>query len=133
MVTSVLYGALDPATQAAVDGFVHAGNYSASTVAAFLRRFPAGDRASVAASLVAAGVPATSASVALDNAGRLDGFSLGFWEVLQLASVAASAYHGARRNRGSFGWALGWGVLGAIFPIVTPIVAIAQGYAKPKR
>ncbi len=49
--------------------------------------------------------------------------------VILTASIAASAYHGYKRNR-STGWAIWWGVMGAIFPIITPAVAIAQGFGK---
>jgi hypothetical protein len=51
--------------------------------------------------------------------------------VLALASMAASTYHGYRRNK-SIGWALVWGVAGGLFPVVTPAIAVAQGFAKPK-
>ena len=53
--------------------------------------------------------------------------------IVQVVSAAARAYHGYERNNGSIGWALGWGALGAIFPIVTPVVAVVQGYAKPAK
>jgi len=53
--------------------------------------------------------------------------------VVSMASAGASAYHGYKRNRGSVGWAIGWGVLGAIFPIITPAVALAQGFGKPAK
>lgn len=52
--------------------------------------------------------------------------------VLPMLSSAASAYHGYRRNK-SVGWAVAWALMGALFPIVTPAVAIAQGYGKPAR
>ena len=55
----------------------------------------------------------------------------GFWEIAVPLSVAASTYHGYKRNSGSLGWALGWGVLGGLFPIITPAVALAQGFGKP--
>ncbi len=48
---------------------------------------------------------------------------------LQLASIGASAYHGYKRNN-SVGWAIGWGLLGGLFPIITPAVAFAQGFGK---
>jgi len=54
------------------------------------------------------------------------------WSLLATASAAASAYHGYKRND-SVGWAIGWFVLGSLFPVVTPVVAIAQGFAKPKK
>src|SRR5258706_3519186 len=51
--------------------------------------------------------------------------------VLALTSMAASTYHGYRRNK-SIGWALVWGVAAGIFPVVTPVIAVAQGYGKAK-
>ncbi len=50
---------------------------------------------------------------------------------LLLASGAASTYHGYKRNN-SIGWALAWGAAGTIFPIITPTVALAQGFGKRK-
>lgn len=44
-----------------------------------------------------------------------------------LASAAVAAYHGARRNGGSIFWGTTWFALGAIFPVITPVIAIAQG------
>lgn len=52
------------------------------------------------------------------------------WGILSAVSSGASAYHGFRRNR-SVGWAVAWGVLGALFPIIVPAVALAQGFARP--
>lgn len=53
--------------------------------------------------------------------------------LLALGSAGLSGYHGYRRNRGSWGWALVWGSLGLLFPIITPAVAFAQGYGKRRR
>lgn len=53
------------------------------------------------------------------------------WGVLSAASSGASAYHGYKRS-GSVGAAIGWGLLGAFFPVITPAVALAQGFGKPK-
>jgi hypothetical protein len=53
------------------------------------------------------------------------------WVGVAAVSGAASAYHGYRRHRGSIGAAVGWGLLGFVFPIITPVVALAQGYAEP--
>lgn len=50
-------------------------------------------------------------------------------QVLVLASVAASTYHGYKRNN-SVGWALWWGFAGGVFPVVTPAIALAQGFGK---
>lgn len=51
--------------------------------------------------------------------------------VVDTASMAASAYHGYKRNN-SIGWALWWGLMGAMFPIITPTIALAQGFGKRK-
>lgn len=50
---------------------------------------------------------------------------------LSLVSAAASAFHGYRRNQ-SIGWAVWWFFMGSIFPVFTPVIAIAQGYGKRK-
>lgn len=53
------------------------------------------------------------------------------WAVLGTVSMAASAYHGYKRNQ-SVGWALWWGFCGGAFPVITPVIAVAQGYGKRK-
>ena len=63
---------------------------------------------------------------------RIAGTTLLVWGSLVVISSGASAYHGYKRNRGSVGAAVGWGLLGGIFPIITPAVALAQGFGKPK-
>lgn len=50
---------------------------------------------------------------------------------LSLAGSGLGAYHGYKRNEGSIGWAIGWGVLGYIAPVITTGVALAQGFGKP--
>ena len=54
------------------------------------------------------------------------------WTAMFTASVAASAYHGTRRND-SVGWGVIWGMLGFVAPVITPAVAVAQGFGKRKR
>ncbi len=54
------------------------------------------------------------------------------WSWLSVASMAASTYHGWRRNK-SIGWAVVWGLMGAAFPVVTPVIAVAQGFGKEKK
>lgn len=54
------------------------------------------------------------------------------WALLSTASMAASAYHGYKRNE-SIGWAVGWGLLGGLFPVIVPTIAVAQGFGKRKR
>ena len=55
-----------------------------------------------------------------------------FWMVAGIASVGASAYHGYKRNN-SVGWAIVWGLLGGLAPVITPAVAVAQGFGERKR
>lgn len=55
-----------------------------------------------------------------------------FYAVARIVSPVACIYHGYKRND-SVGWALGWGLLGMLFPIVTPTVAVAQGFGKHPR
>ncbi len=50
---------------------------------------------------------------------------------LRIAGTGLGAYHGYRRNN-SIGWAIGWGVLGGLFPIITTGVAAAQGFGQRK-
>lgn len=51
---------------------------------------------------------------------------------LAMVSMGASAYHGYKRNN-SVGWAVWWALMGGIFPIITPVIAFAQGYGKPTK
>lgn len=53
------------------------------------------------------------------------------WTVASIAGGALGAYHGYKRNRGSIGWAIGWALLGSIFPVITLPVSLAQGFGKP--
>jgi len=53
------------------------------------------------------------------------------WAVVGTASMAASAYHGYKRNQ-SVGWALVWALLGGLAPVITPTIAVAQGFGKRK-
>jgi hypothetical protein len=58
-----------------------------------------------------------------------------FWAVASTMSMAASAYHGYRRNSNGahpVAWALTWGILGAMFPVIVPFIAVAEGFGKPE-
>ena len=68
-------------------------------------------------------VPRAIANVSFEE----DGMTI--WGVLSVASAGASAYHGYKRNE-SVGWALWWGACGALFPVITPAIALAQGFGK---
>jgi hypothetical protein len=52
-----------------------------------------------------------------------------WWEMLSIAGGAVGAYHGWKRDE-SIGWAIGWGVLGVLFPVIVIPVALAQGIGK---
>ncbi len=54
------------------------------------------------------------------------------WGVLSTASFAASVYHGYKRND-SLGWGIWWGFMGALFPVITPTIAVAQGFGQRKK
>ena len=61
--------------------------------------------------------------------------SLGFMgsntsRAIATLSGAVSAYHGYRRNN-SVGWGVAWFLLGSMFPVIVPVIAVAQGYGKP--
>jgi hypothetical protein len=49
---------------------------------------------------------------------------------LSAVSMAVSAYHGYKRDK-SVGWAVVWGILGGMAPVLVPVIALAEGYAKP--
>jgi hypothetical protein len=53
--------------------------------------------------------------------------------ILAITSAAVSGYHGFKRNESIWGGIL-WFALGALFPVITPIAAVAlpPGFAKKK-
>lgn len=56
------------------------------------------------------------------------------WAAAAALAMGASAYHGYKRNEVSGNpilWAVWWGFWGALLPIITVPVALAQGFAKP--
>lgn len=85
--------------------------------------------------LLASGAPGSFVDMAYSHSkhgGIMGGKYATVWAVLGTASMAASAYHGWKRT-GSWGWTLGWAFMGGLFPVFTPVVALAQGFGKPKR
>jgi len=54
------------------------------------------------------------------------------WALISTVSMAAGAYHGYRRNN-SVGWAIWWAFMGGLFPVITPVIAFAQGYGQPAK
>lgn len=53
------------------------------------------------------------------------------YAVASLAGTGIGAYHGYKRND-SVGWAIGWALLGGLFPVIVIPVAYAQGIGKHK-
>lgn len=100
------------------------------------------ERQEVATRAIAIGADPSRVQQALDSVERSAGLKTWLkpppmpvriiWGVLSTASFAASVYHGYKRND-SVGWAIWWGFMGALFPVITPTIAFAQGYGKPKR
>jgi hypothetical protein len=63
---------------------------------------------------------------------RPTGAMIGAVWSLSTVSGIISAYHGYKRNNGNLGWALAWFLAGSALPVVVPVIAYAQGYAKPE-
>ena len=65
--------------------------------------------------------------------GQLASYGTAPWEMLAsgvaVAGTALGAYHGYRRTE-SLGWAIGWALLGGLFPFITIPVALAQGFGR---
>lgn len=55
-----------------------------------------------------------------------------FWDVLSVTGTLTGAYHGYVRNN-SVGWAIGWAIMGGLFPYITIPVSLAQGFGQRKR
>ncbi len=105
---------------------------SATDVANLLKAYGTEDRAAIAQQLIGRGVKAERVSNALkwlEASDRMKGNWPTIAGILSIASAAASGYHGYKRNN-SLGWALWWFFMGSIFPVVTPAIALAQGFGK---
>jgi len=53
---------------------------------------------------------------------------------LSTLSMAASTYHGYKRHEHGehpLAFALLWGFMGLMFPVITPVIGVAQGFAEP--
>jgi hypothetical protein len=55
------------------------------------------------------------------------------YSLLSLTGAVLGAYHGYKRNDDSLGWAIGWGLLGGAFPVITLPVSYAQGFGEVKK
>jgi hypothetical protein len=106
---------------------------TSSDVASFLKPFAVGEPRNVAAqALLSRGVAPTAVSGALSWLEASEKFNPSMiWGILATVSMATSAFHGYRRNQ-SIGWALAWGVMGLLLPVITPTIAVAQGFGQRK-
>lgn len=120
----------DATAMTAVDGFLKQSPHPAvSDLTAFFQTMLPTSWPNAASSLVAAGVSSNDVAAALDNV--KGGLMTKIGGVATLMSAAASGYHGYRRNS-SVWWGLWWFTSGVLFPIVTPVIGLAQGFAKRK-
>lgn len=55
------------------------------------------------------------------------------WRIAAGVSAVASAYHGYKRHGDSIGWGIAWFLLGGLFPVITPGVAVIQGFGKRRK
>jgi len=127
-------GLADDTLDKEIDGFLLAHpKPSAQNVADFLKLYIAGDqRTQVAHALLAKGVTPEAVSGALSWLEASSRWDFGKWSgYLTLVSAAACGFHGYRRNQ-SVMWAAVWFGMGLVFPIFTPVIALAQGFGKRK-
>ena len=100
---------------------------TSAQIASFLQSLDASNRSEAQQALLAQGVAPADVATATSF---LSGFTIStFWEILAAASAAVSAYHGYKRNQ-SVGWAVVWGLLGGLAPVMVPAIALAQGFGK---
>lgn len=131
-----LLGFADPAPTGLdkeIDGFLlKAPSPSSTDISNFLKLYSKADRTDVARLLIARGVSGATVNSAMMWLSASDRYNpTGLFGILTIASGAASAYHGYKRNQ-SIGWGVWWFLMGSIFPIITPVIGVAQGFAKPR-
>ena len=132
--TGALAGALTDAEAKAMGESLARQQPASWDLAAALKPLDKDSRQKVIAYYLAAG----GSSFTLESAQRelhrwtINPTWAAIWGVAATASFAACVYHGYKRND-SVGWAIGWGALALLFPVVTPVIAVAQGFGKPKK
>lgn len=126
---------VSPTLQKEIDGFLlQSPKPSSADVANFLKLYSGEARNVAAQALIARGISTATIASALTFLNTSGGLSKNaIWGVLSLASAGACAYHGVKRHNGSIMWGAWWMLMGGIFPVFAPIVAIARkpGFAKP--
>ncbi len=101
----------------------------------FLKLYLPGEARNIAArGLIARGIPSDMVAKALAFVNTTSTIfnRRNVIGTLTVLSALFSGVHGFKRNNGSIGWGLWWFIGGSIFPIVTPVLAMAQGYAKKR-
>lgn len=107
---------------------------SVNQAADFLKLYDGDERTQVAQELIANGVDTNVVSSGLAwlaTQGKMKANAPLFWGALSMASAAASGYHGYKRN-GTITGAAVWFLFGMLFPVFTPVIAVAQGFSKKK-
>lgn len=130
-----LFGLGDPSVaelQHAAEALVKSGPVSMLSAKAYFLILPKKSWSDAAVALLNQGVAAPVVYGGLKLASEAKAIP---WKtiigVATAASAAVSGFHGARRNK-SVGWGAWWFMMGLVFPIFTPVIGIAQGYARPK-
>jgi hypothetical protein len=75
--------------------------------------------------------PAPTAPTVPEGVQTVNSVMSAVYGVASTVSMGACFYHGLKRND-SVGWGLGWAFLGGLFPVVTPLFALYEGFAVPK-
>lgn len=130
-----LFGLGDPSAvelQHAAEALAKSGPLSALSVKAFLLLLPKKTWGDAAVALINQGV---SAAIVYEGNRLAQEATKIPWKtiagVATVTSAAISGFHGYRRNQ-SVGWAVWWFTMGMILPVVTPVIATAQGLGKRK-
>jgi hypothetical protein len=120
--------------QSEITGFLaNTPRPTSSDVTSFLKLYRGQDRVCVAHALVAQGIDPHMVASALRFLGVTASLPGLAWGALSLAAIAAAGFHGVRRHNGSWGWGAWWMFAAGLFPIATTVIAIAQGYGRPKQ
>jgi len=132
--TAVAPDATSSTLSSEVDGFLASTpTPTAADVAGFLKLYGAGDdRVAAAQGLLSRGVDPSAVSAACRFLDACGFASRPIFKIASLVSALACGYHGVRRNNGSIGWGLWWSFAGGMFPILVPVLALGQGFGRPK-
>lgn len=130
----ILFGLNTPAPESAralVEGLLAKNPQpSQRDLVAFLKLLSGDERDIAVRMLVELGVSPVAVAAARTEIGAAQRSQ---WKTYAtLAAAGAAGFHGYRRNSSLF-WGVSWFVLGSLFPIVTNVVALAQGFGAPRK